>query len=66
MSRTKREYKQRLQALREADTKHTAIMEVIAARGGKTLKEVRALYKLDKDAFIVHYSRPGDFKETEE
>lgn len=47
-----------LARVRDADAKHDAVMAEIAARGGKTLDQLRSMSMSGKDAFISKYREP--------
>ena len=49
--------KARLKQVRENDQKHDEDITEIAKRGGKTLDQVRAMSKYEKDAFITRFAK---------
>jgi peptidase E len=60
-TRDQKRIRENLAKTLEADAAHDAKMEVIAKRGGKTLKAMRAMEMRNKDAFITENVREGDY-----
>ena len=52
----------KLGSVRDADVAHDAKLTVIAARGNKTLKELRSLGSFDFDSFIVFHRDGGPWE----
>lgn len=53
--RAQREYKERRERLERAVADHEAAMTIIAARGGKTLSQLRDMPQKEKEYFIERH-----------
>lgn len=62
--RMEAERKARMRQVRENDRKHDEKMTVIAARGGKTLAQLRSMSKVRKDEFISFYRDGGPWEKA--